>query len=104
MSLCNGPERDDVIIRAGGSNASPAYVLRSASGSDQLAYTTRAEAEKVARAYAEHARVNVWLPGAGNEFTFLVGFRGSERTTPQRSAGALHGQPPQSPRTARTDP
>ena len=44
-----------MVIRTGGPDANPAYALRSVAGSDQLACATRAEAEKLARAYAEHA-------------------------------------------------
>lgn len=80
--LIDVPEGGDVVIRTCGPDVHAAYALRSAAGLDQLACTTRAEAERIARGFAEHFRVNVWLAGAPNEFTLLVGFRGSERTRP----------------------
>jgi hypothetical protein len=80
--LIDVPEGGDVVIRTRGKDAHPGYVLGSAAGSNQLACATRAEAERIARAFAEHTRVNVWLAGAPNEFMLLVAFRGSERGTP----------------------
>jgi hypothetical protein len=105
MTLVDVPEGGDVIIRAGGPDGNPAYVLRSVVESDQLACGTRAEAEKKARALAEQARVNVWFAGGPDEFTLLVRFRGIERRVSRRStAGARDHPQPQSPETADTEP
>jgi hypothetical protein len=73
MTGIHVPESGDVMIHAGGLDASPAYVLSSFGEPDQLACATRAEAEKMARAYAAHVRVSVWLAGAPTEFTLLLG-------------------------------
>jgi len=105
MALVNAPEGGDVVIRTGGADANPPYALQSVAGSDQLARATRVEAERLARDYAQHARVNVWLAGPPSEFTLLVGFRGSETThAPRFRRGALHHPPAQSARPARTRP
>jgi len=105
MAPVDVPEGGDVIIRAAGPDGNPAYVLRSVVESDQLACGTRAEAEKKARALAEHARVNVWFAGGPDEFTLLVRFRAFERRMSRRSAaGAPHHPQPQSPGTAETEP
>jgi hypothetical protein len=105
MALVKVPEGGDVVISTRGPDVHPAYALRSVAGPDQLGCATRAEVEKMARGFAEHARVNVWLAGAPNEFTLLVCFRESERGTPARSAVAARLQPPaQSPKPARAEP
>ncbi len=52
-------------------------VLSSFPGPDQFGYPTIAEADRMARAYAEHAGVNVWLAGFASEFTLLFSFRES---------------------------
>jgi len=105
MALVNVPAGGDVVICTHGPSAHPAYALRSVGGPDQLAFATRGEAERVARAFAKHARVNVWLAGAPNEFTLVVRFRGSERASrPRSAAGALHHPPAQLPKPARAEP
>lgn len=64
------PEAGDLIIRRLES-ATTVCVIRAFPGPDQLACASQAEAERVARSYAEHARVNLWLAQAGSAFTLL---------------------------------
>jgi hypothetical protein len=104
MTIINVPADSDVVIRTGAAGESPAYVVSSVVGSGQLACATLASAETLARSYAEHAAVGVWLADVHDKLTFLVAFRGSEQLTPQRSpAGTWHRPLPQPPRTARTE-
>lgn len=64
------PEDGDLIIRRLES-ATTVCVIRAVPGPDQLACATLAEAERVARSYAEHARVNLWLAQSRSAFTLL---------------------------------
>jgi hypothetical protein len=79
MTAAGVPENGDVMIRRDGPNATSSYVISAIPGPDEVACATLAEAVSMARSYAEHARVNLWLARVGNEFTLRVRFRGAER-------------------------
>jgi len=72
MTAAGVPENGDVVIRRDGPNATPSYVISAIPGPDEVACATLAEAVSMARSYAEHARVNLWLARVGNEFTLRV--------------------------------
>jgi hypothetical protein len=84
------PHNGDVVVSHCGPDASPAYVLRTVPGADQFGYATRGEAEQMARAYAAHARVDVWWAESPHTWTLLARGRGSTSPTP-RSADATIG-------------
>jgi hypothetical protein len=88
MTAVGGPENDDVVIRRDGPNATPSYAVSAIPGPDQVACASLAEAVRMARSYAQHARVNLWLARAPNEFTLRVCFRAAERPKARRRAAA----------------
>jgi hypothetical protein len=89
MTAVGVPENGDIVIRRDGPpDATPSYAVSAIPGPDQIACATLAEAVSMARSYAEHARVNLWLARAPNEFTLRVCFRGAERPTDRRRAAA----------------
>lgn len=88
MTAVGIPENGDVVIRREGPDVTPSYVVSATFGPDQFGCATLAKAVRMARSYAEHARVNLWLARAPNEFTLRVRFREAERRTPQRRSAA----------------
>ena len=82
MTIINVPADSDVVILTGAPGESPAYVVSSVVGSGQLACATLASAETLARSYAEHAGVNMWVADVHDEFTLMATFQGSEQRTP----------------------
>ena len=83
------PADGDVVIHAIVSGSSRSFALGTASGPDQFTCQTRAEATRVARAYAAHARVSVWTGEAGTPPTMLVCFRVSVPGTRNASSVLL---------------
>ena len=69
------PEDGDLIIGRVEFAKTMICVVRAFPGPDQLACATQAEAERVARSYAEHARVNVWLAQTATAFTLVSSAR-----------------------------
>jgi hypothetical protein len=69
------PEHGDVVIRTPGSERS--FNVSCVPGPDQVRCATRADAERLAGCYAEHAGVNVWAAERPNGFTLVATFRGS---------------------------
>jgi len=73
--LAGVPENGDVVIRRPGSERS--CIVGCVPGPDQIRCATRADAERVAGSYAEHARVNAWAAESPNGFTLVAHFRRS---------------------------
>jgi hypothetical protein len=66
------------VIRIGGREVGPSYVLHERSGPDQFMCATLAQAIDMARSYARHANVDVWSgDGKTDGFTLMARFRGS---------------------------
>ena len=83
MSFAGLPVDGDLVIRAGGTDVEPLFVVRTIPGPDQFGCATRAKAARMARTYAEHARVNVWFveSGSAGGLTLLARFRRTARVT-----------------------
>ena len=84
MTIVSTPTSGDVVIRAAEPGATPRYLLRASPGPDQFGYATRAEAERMGRAYAAHAGVILWFAERPQLFSLLADFRGPVRRTRQR--------------------
>jgi len=84
MFLTYMPAPGDVVIRADASDQAPRYVLSCGSGPAQFGCATRAEAERMARAYATHAGVSLWFSDGPGLFARLPALRAETRPTPQR--------------------
>ena len=72
----NIPATGDVVIHSCASHARPSYALYAVAGPDQFDCATRAEAEGMARSYANRAGVSVWLSEFPSGFTLLARDRG----------------------------
>lgn len=83
------PEHGDVVIHGAHDGTALAYLVRAVPGPDQLSCATRAEAKRLAGAYAAHARVNVWMAQTSNVFTLVARCRRLERGR-LRLAGRIH--------------
>jgi hypothetical protein len=95
MDSVGTPKNGDVVIRSHQLDTKTVFVLSSVPGPDQFRYATRAEAARMARAYAEYAGVDVWLTEFPNEFTLLCRLRESKPRTSSvawlaRSVAPLH--------------
>ncbi len=87
MVFVDVPKIGDVVIRRG-DGPDTLYVLSFVPGPDRCGYATRAEADRMACAYAEHAGVDVWLAQFPNEFTPLFRVRESKPRTSTVPHGA----------------
>ena len=84
MFLTFMPAPGDVVIRANASDQTPRYVLSCSPGPAQFGCATRAEVERMARAYATHAGVSLWFSDGPGLFARLPALRAETRRTPQR--------------------
>jgi hypothetical protein len=75
MNPVSAPSRGDVVLR---SHCVGVYALSAVPGSDQVVYTTFAEANAMARGYAAHARVCAWSSENGDHFILLADCRSSK--------------------------
>jgi hypothetical protein len=67
-------ESGDLVIRVRRSDPQLSYVLCSACGTEQIWYQTSRDAERIARAFATFARVNLWTDESG-VLSLLAAFR-----------------------------
>lgn len=95
------PQNGDVVIRRDDSADTPLYALSAVPEPDQFGCTNPADAERMARCYAEHAAVDVWRAESPTGFSVIARFRGSTtHATPnvRSTAGVVHAASRRLPR------
>jgi hypothetical protein len=83
MAHAGIPQDGDVVIRRDDSADTPLYALSAAPGPDQFGYGRPADAERMARCYAEYAAVDVWRAEGLTAFSLIARFRGPTTHAPR---------------------
>jgi hypothetical protein len=76
------PQTGDVVVRNCGPDATPRYAMCAVPGPDQCGCPTRAEAERIARGFAQRSSVSLWFAESPRAFILLACFRPLARTSP----------------------
>jgi hypothetical protein len=89
MTSRNQAMPGDVVVRRNPAANRPAFVLRAEPGPDQCGCGTLASAAQIAKLFARHAGVDMWMEDAAGSLSVIARFRASaHRPRPVASCSA----------------